>query len=51
MVRALAKMTPERMNTMIEALLRISINFLTKYCPQKPARTDTAVRYNATKEM
>jgi len=51
MVRALAKMTPERMNTMIEALLRITINFLTKYCPQKPAKTDTAVRYNAAKEI
>ena len=49
MVRALAKMTPERMNTMIEALLRIVINFLTKNCPQKPAKTDTVKRYNAAK--
>lgn len=50
MVRALAKMTPERMNTMIDALPRHAINLLTKNCPQKPAKTDTEVRYNAAKK-
>ena len=48
-VRALAKMTPERMNTIIEALFRIDITFLTKYCPQKPAKTDTPIKYKAEK--
>lgn len=43
-VRALANITPERMNTMIEALLRKATSFLIKNCPQKPARTDTAMR-------
>lgn len=50
MVRALAKMTPERMKTMSEALLSIVISFLIKNCPQKPARTDTAMRYKAAKK-
>lgn len=49
MVMALAKITPERINTMSEALLRMVINFLTKNCPQNPARTDTDVRYKAAK--
>lgn len=49
MVMALAKMTPERMNTMSEARLRIAIIFLTKNCPQKPAKTDTDVKYRAAK--
>ena len=48
-VRALAKMTPDRMNTISEALLRIDISFLTKYCPQKPAKTDTPIKYKAEK--
>lgn len=48
-VIALAKMTPERMNTMIDALLRIVTTFLTRHCPQKPAKTDTLVRYKAAK--
>lgn len=51
MVRALAKMTPERMNTMIEALPRILSNFLTNNCPTKPAKTDTVKRYIAAKEI
>jgi len=51
MVRALAKMTPERMNTMIEALPRILSNFLTNNCPTKPAKTDTVKRYNAAKQI
>lgn len=46
-MRALTKMTPERMKTMMDALLRIVISFLTKYCPQNPAKTDTPVRYKA----
>lgn len=50
-VRALAKMTPERMNTMSEALPRILMTFLTKYCPQNPAKTDTPVRYKAAKRV
>lgn len=48
-VIALAKMTPERMNTMIDALLRIVTTFLTRHCPQKPANTETLVRYKAAK--
>jgi hypothetical protein len=40
-------MTPERMNTMSEALPRILTSFLTKNCPQKPAKTDTPMRYTA----
>jgi hypothetical protein len=47
MVRALANITPERMNTMTDALPRNATNFLTKNCPQKPAKTDTVMRYNA----
>lgn len=47
MVRALAKITAERMNTMSDALPRNVTSFLTKNCPQKPAKTDTATRYNA----
>ena len=49
MVIALAHMTPDRIKTMMEALLRMVTNFLTKYCPQKPANTDTNVRYIAAK--
>lgn len=48
-VRALAKITPERMNTIIDALLRIVISFLIKNCPQNPAKIDTNVRYKAAK--
>lgn len=44
MVRALAKMTEERMKTMIDALFKIFTSFLTKNCPQKPANTDTEMR-------
>lgn len=44
---ALVKMTPERMNTMIEALLTIATSFLTRYCPQKPADIDTNIKYRA----
>lgn len=51
MVMALAKMTPDRINTMSEALLRMVIIFLTKNCPQNPARTDTDVRYRAAKRF
>lgn len=47
MVMALAKMTPERMNTMREALPNNVISFLTKYCPQKPANIETDMRYSA----
>ena len=50
-VRALAKMTPDRMNTMSEALFRIVIIFLTRNCPQNPAMTDTNVRYKAAKQF
>lgn len=45
-VRALAKMTPARMNTMIEALPKIVVNLLMKNWPQKPAKIDTDMRYN-----
>lgn len=44
MVRALAKMTEERMKTMIDALFKNFTSFLTKNCPQKPAITDTEMR-------
>lgn len=47
MVRALARMTEERMNTIIDALPRTFTNFLTKHCPQKPAKTETDIRYSA----
>jgi len=40
-------MTAERMNTIIEGLLRNATSFLTKYCPQKPAKSDTDIRYKA----
>lgn len=50
MVRALAKITLERMNTMIDCLPRNATNLLTKNCPQKPAKTDTVVRYNAAEK-
>lgn len=50
MVRALAKITPERMNTIIEVLPRNVTILLTKNCPQKPAKIDTAVRYKAAKK-
>lgn len=43
-------MTPERMNTMSEALLRIVISFRIKYCPQKPAKIETPIRYRAAKD-
>lgn len=46
-MRALAKMTPERMNTMSDALPRNATSFLTKNCPQKPAKIATVMRYNA----
>lgn len=46
-VRALANMTAEMMNTMIDALLRTAMTFLTKNCPQKPAKMDTDMRYKA----
>lgn len=49
MVSALVNMTPERMNTMSEGLPRILTSFLTKDCPKKPAKTDTAMRYKAAK--
>lgn len=49
MVMALAKITPERMNIIMDALLRIAINFRTTNCPQKPAKMDTDVRYTAAK--
>lgn len=47
---ALAKMTPERTNTMIDALLRNVTIFLTRNCPQKPAKIETLVRYKAAKD-
>lgn len=50
-VRALAKMTPESMNTMIDARFKIAISFLMKHCPQKPARIDTLMRYRAAIEV
>lgn len=46
-VIALAQMTPERMNTISEALFKIATILLTKYCPQKPANIDTDMRYSA----
>lgn len=46
-VIALAKMTPERMNTMIDALFRIETTLRTRNCPQKPAKIETLVRYIA----
>lgn len=49
-VIALAKMTPDRMNTMIDALLRNVTIFLTRNCPQNPAKIDTLVRYRAAKD-
>ena len=48
-VRALAKMTAERMKTMREARFRNTTIFLTRYCPQKPARSETDIRYKAAK--
>lgn len=42
-------MTAERMNTMSEALFRKATSFLTKNCPQKPAKIDTDIKYNAAK--
>lgn len=48
---ALAKMTPERMNTIRDALLRIAISFLRRHCPQKPAQRETDVRYIAAKKF
>lgn len=50
-VKALAKMTPERMKIMREALLRNATSFLTKYCPQKPAISETDIRYKAAKKF
>lgn len=50
-VRALAKMTPERMNTMIDALPRNATILLTKNWPQKPAKIETEVRYNAANKI
>lgn len=44
---ALAKITPERTNTIIDALLRNVIIFLIINCPQNPAKIDTDVRYKA----
>jgi hypothetical protein len=44
MVRALAKITAERMNIMSDALPINITNLLTKYCPQKPAKIDTIMR-------
>jgi hypothetical protein len=44
-------MTPERMNTIRDALLRIVIIFLIRNCPQKPAQTDTNVRYTAARSF
>lgn len=49
-VMALAKITAERTNTMIDALLRNVTIFLTRNCPQKPAKIETLVRYNAAKD-
>lgn len=46
-VRALANMTAERIKTMSDALFRIAMTFLTKNCPQKPAKMDTDMRYRA----
>lgn len=40
-------MTADRIKTMSEALFRIAMSFLTQNCPQKPARTDTNMRYSA----
>lgn len=34
----------------MEALFRIVITFLTKYCPQKPAKADTPIKYKAEKK-
>lgn len=48
---ALTKMTPERMNIISDALLRKVTSFLTKNCPQKPAKIDTDVRYIAAKSI
>lgn len=47
MVRALAKMTEERMKTMIDALFKYATIFLTTYCPQNPANIETAIKYMA----
>lgn len=49
-MRALANITPDRMNMIIEALLRNATSFLINNCPQKPATTDTDMRYKAAKE-
>lgn len=46
-VIALAKITPERTNTIIDPLLRNVIIFLIINCPQNPAKIDTDVRYKA----
>lgn len=48
-VIALAKMTLERMNTMIDALFRNVTTLRTRNCPQKPAKIETLVRYIAAK--
>ena len=50
-VTALAKMTAESMKTMSDALLRKATSFLTNNCPQKPAKIDTDIRYNAANNI
>lgn len=49
MVKALAKMTEDRMKTIMEDLLRISTTFLTAHCPQNPANIDTPIKYRAAR--
>lgn len=46
-VKALAKMTAERMKTISEALFSTAMSFLMKSCPQNPAKIETNMRYNA----
>lgn len=49
MVRALAKMTPDGVNTLREALLKNVISFLTKNSPPTLAHFKTVIRYNHAK--
>ena len=44
MVRALAKMTEERMKTISEALLSTCTIFLTKHWPQNPANMEMKIK-------
>lgn len=48
-VNALAKIIPERMKTIIEALPKTVTSFRTIYWPQNLDKTEMPIRYNAEK--